>query len=153
MGNLRLGVAVLIAAATITTSTTGAEAASTLRFSKVQYDSPGDDTGSNTSVNAEWARITNYGTKSRVLTGWKIKDDLGHTYKFPTFTLKPGKSVRVHTGTGKNTATDLYWGEDYYVWNNTGDKAILKNKAGTTIDTCKWGDGSEPSWLRRRVVV
>ena len=50
--------------------------------------------------------------------------------------------VTLHTGHGKNTATDLYWGQSTYVWNNTGDKAILKNKAKTTVDTCKWGDGS-----------
>lgn len=46
----------------------------------------------------------------------------------------------MHTGSGSNTARHLYWGEDYYVWNNTGDKAILKNKSGTTVDTCKWDD-------------
>jgi hypothetical protein len=27
------------------------------------------------------------------------------------------------------------------VWNNTGDTARLQNKAGTFLDTCKWGDG------------
>jgi hypothetical protein len=56
--------------------------------------------------------------------------------------LKSGASLRVHTGKGTNTATDKYWKLTGYVWNNTGDKATLKNRAGTIIDTCRWGDGS-----------
>jgi hypothetical protein len=66
---------------------------------------------------------------------------VGHTYRFSTYSLGAGKTVTVHTGSGSNTAAHRYWGEDDYVWNNTGDKAILKTKAGTVVDTCKWGDG------------
>lgn len=133
--------AIATSALVLPLTTVEAEAAPVVRFSGVQYDSPGSDTGSNTSLNAEWARVTNYGKRSRTLTGWTIRDPEGHVYKFPTFKLGPGKSVRLHTGRGSNTRTDLYWRQGNYVWNNTGDKAILKNKAKVTIDTCKWGDG------------
>ena len=35
----------------------------------------------------------------------------GDTYSFPSgFTLSAGSSVRVHTGDGTDTTTDLYWG-------------------------------------------
>ena len=125
--------------ATIDQSATAAPA---VRITRVQYDSPGSDTGSNSSLNAEWVRITNKSAKAKVLTGWKLRDKTGHAYKFRAFTLKPGKSVRVHTGKGANTRTDLYWRQSWYIWNNTGDKAIVKNKAGALIDTCSWGDGS-----------
>lgn len=118
-----------------------ADAASPVRFSYVQYDSPGPDTGSNASLNAEWIRVTNHGAKARVLTGWTIRDTAGHVFHFPRFTLKPGRSVRVHTGPGPNTARDLHWGSHAYIWNNTGDKATLKNRTGHVIDVCKWGDG------------
>ena len=30
---------------------------------------------------------------------------------------------------------------DYYIWNNNGDKAYLRNASGTLIDSCAWGDG------------
>jgi len=50
-----------------------------------------------------------------------------------------GASVKIHTARGANTRTDLYWRQGNYVWNNDGDKAILKNAAGVRIDTCKWG--------------
>jgi hypothetical protein len=29
---------------------------------------------------------------------------------------------------GTDSKTDLYWRQEGYVWNNEGDKAILKNK-------------------------
>jgi len=84
-----------------------AEAVSPTRFSGVQYDSPGDDTGSNRSLNAEWVRITNHSSHARVMTGWKLRDITGFLYVFPRFTLGAGKSVRVHTGSGVNSRTEL----------------------------------------------
>ena len=48
----------------------------------------------------------------------------------------------MHTGRGTNGRYNLYWRSSAYIWNNTGDKAILRNKADNTIDTCTWGDGS-----------
>ena len=78
----------------------------------------------------------------RDLTGWTIRDPQGHIFKFPmSFKLEPGKTVKVHTGKGTDTNKDLYWKQDGYVWNNEGDKAILKNKSKTVVDTCKWGSG------------
>lgn len=115
-----------------------AQAAPVVRFTKIYFDSPGSDTGSNTSLNAEWARVKNFSSKARVLTGWTIRDAQGHVYKFPTFTLRAGYTVTLHTGSGANTATNLYWREDNYVWNNSGDKAILKNRTGAKIDTCSF---------------
>jgi hypothetical protein len=116
-----------------------AQAAPLLRFTKAQYNSPGSDTGSNASLNAEFVRITNYRSTDKVLTDWTITDRAGFEYTFPTFTLKAGASVRVHTGSGTDSKTDLYWDRSWYVWNNTGDTAYLRNTTGTTHDTCKWG--------------
>jgi hypothetical protein len=115
-----------------------ADAASPVRISAVQYDSPGSDTGSNSSLNAEWVRITNYSTSRKTLTGWTLRDLSNHVYRFGTFSLGAGKSVRIHTGSGTNSATDRYWRSSGYVWNNTGDKAILKNSVGTTVSTRSW---------------
>lgn len=125
-----------------TTASAPAQAAGHVYMSKVQYDSPGSDTGSNSSLNAEWVRITNSTGSQKTLTGWTLRDTSSHGYTFPTTTLKAGGSLRVHTGKGTNTATDKYQQRAWYVWNNTGDTATLKTKAGTVIDTCKWGNGS-----------
>jgi Lamin Tail Domain len=119
-----------------------ADASSAVRLGKIQYNSPGSDTGSNASLNAEFVTITNHAAKRRTLTGWTLRDASHHVYRFPTFSLGSGASVRVHTGNGSNGAHDLYWRSSSYIWNNTGDKAILRNGAGTTLDTCSWGSGT-----------
>ena len=124
----------------------GAEAASAAQISYVRYDSPGDDTGSNSSLNAEYVKITNKGSTNRSLTGWTLRDKTGYTYRFPTFTLKAGATVVVRTGKGTASSTYRYYNRTWYVWNNTGDTAYLKNASGTTVDTCAWsalGSGSK----------
>lgn len=118
-----------------------AQAASPIRFTTIYYNSPGTDTGSNASLNAEWVRIHNFGSRARSLTGWTLRDRSGHVYRFPAFTLRPGATVTVHTGRGRNTATNLYWGSRWYIWNNTGDKAILRNQSGVLVDSCAWRGG------------
>ena len=115
-----------------------AEAAGPIQFGRAQYDSPGADTSSNASINAEYIVIRNTGTRAVSLTGWTVRDALPATYKFGTFTLGAGKTVVLRTGKGTNSATTRYWGMSRYVWNNTGDKALLRNAAGTAVDTCGW---------------
>lgn len=120
-----------------------ADAAGGIRITGVYYDSPGKDTGSNTSLNAEWVRLKNTSGHSVTLTGWRLHDrGVIHKYVFPSYRLAAGDTVRIHTGRGSNTKHNLYWGLRWYVWNNTGDKAYLNNSHATRIDTCSWGDGS-----------
>jgi len=58
-----------------------------IRITKIYFDSPGDDTGSNTSLNAEYVVIKNTGTTRKALTGWTLRDASRHVYKFPIFRL------------------------------------------------------------------
>lgn len=116
-------------------------AASAVRFTFIQYDSPGPDDGSNFSLNQEFVTIHNFASTNRVITGWTIRDTSGHVYTFGAYTLRPGVSLRLHTGNGVNTPTNHYWHKGYYVWNNTGDTAFLKTGSGSPVDSCKWGDG------------
>jgi hypothetical protein len=119
---------------------TAAEAASAVQIYRVYYDSPGSDTGSNSSLNAEWVQLKNRGSKARQLKGWKIKDKTGYTYTFGSFTLKAGKTVTVRTGKGTNTSATRYWGRSWYVWNNSGDTAYLRTPSGTAADSCSWSN-------------
>ena len=53
-----------------------------------------------------------------------------------TFDLPAGAQVRVRTGCGRDTSTDLYWCEQgSAVWNNSGDTAFLSDPRGNTVDT------------------
>jgi lamin tail-like protein len=111
-----------------------------IRITQIQYDSPGSDTGSNTSLNGEWVRITNTTATNRSLTGWTLKDKQGYTYKFPTFTLKAKASVYVYTGKGSATSTKRYYNRAWYVWNNTGDTAYLRDSLGVLKDSWAFVD-------------
>jgi hypothetical protein len=118
-------------------------AASAVKLGRIQYDSPGTDTRSNASLNAEWVTIRNTGTRRVNVKGWTLRDTSRHVYTFgSTFYLGAGSAVRIHTGSGTSTATNRYWGRRAYVWNNDGDTAILRNASGTGIDRCTWGDES-----------
>lgn len=129
---LPLVVAALVAAAP------PAEAASALQFGRIQYNSPGTDTTSNTSVNGEYAVIKNLTSTTKCLSGWTVRDAAGHKYTFGTFCLGGYKYVYLHTGKGTNTSLHRYWGLGWHVWNNGGDKAYLRNAAGTLMDYCAW---------------
>jgi hypothetical protein len=115
-----------------------------VRLVKIQFDPPGDDDLSNASLNREWVAIHNFGTKPAKLAGWVLRDVSGSRYTFATgFTLAPDATVTVHTGTGSDRALHVYWDQGSYIWNNTGDKAMLKNAAGTVVDACAYaGDGA-----------
>jgi hypothetical protein len=56
----------------------------------VYYNSPGSDTGSNTSINAEYVVIRNGDDVSHSVSGWTVRDAAGHTYTFGTLRLGAG---------------------------------------------------------------
>ena len=68
--------------------------------------------------------IQNNGTEEMVLTGWYLTDNKGLTYTFPQLTLYAGVKVQIHTASGKDTPTDLYWGHTSPIW-TSGELAIL----------------------------
>lgn len=103
------------------------------------YNSPGSDTGSNTSLNAEYVGLKNTRTTAINLKGFTVRDKSSHVYTFTSFVLYPGKSVYLHSGKGTNSSTHRYWGSGAYIWNNTGDAAYLRSNYGTLLDSCSWG--------------
>jgi competence protein ComEC len=84
----------------------------------------------------EWVSVWNTGDAPVDLTGCTLSDaGSTHVYTFPSFTLAAGSTVTVHTGSGQNTGTDLFWGLGSSVWNNDGDTVTLKRPSGTVIST------------------
>lgn len=73
--------------------------------------------------------------RSVLMEGWTLSDAQDNAYTFPNLFLGTGGSVRVHTGAGSNSATDLYWGLDAPVWGEPGDVATLRDESGLAIDT------------------
>ncbi|GAA2153318.1 lamin tail-like protein [Humibacillus xanthopallidus] len=128
----------LVAGLPLAGATSAQAALPAIMITKVYYDSPGSDTGSNSSLNAEYVVVKNTTKVNRSLKGWTLRDKANHVYTFPTFTLKAGASVTIHTGKGSATQYHRYYNKSWYVWNNTGDTAYLRNASGSTVDTCGW---------------
>jgi Lamin Tail Domain/Glycine rich protein len=121
--------------------------ASAVRVSRIYYNSPGPDTGSNKSLNAEFVRLTNTSGTVQQLRGWTISDSEGHVYRFGPLGLQPGQSVTVHTGHGRDTPKDRYWNRRGYAWDNTRDLVRVHTADGTLADQCRYDD-SRASQLR-----
>ncbi|ROO84906.1 excalibur calcium-binding domain-containing protein [Actinocorallia herbida] len=129
-----------VLAAVLVGSGTSASAAAkpALKYTEIQYDAPGADNGGNSHLNKEYVVIKNTGGKAVKFKNWTLRDAQHHVYRFPAFTLRAGKSVTVHTGKGKNSATHLYMQRGWYIWNNTGDTATLRDAQGTKVLSKTW---------------
>lgn len=99
--------------------------------SNIHADAPGND---HENLNEEYIELTNEGDSSVDITGWTLSDEANHVYHFPSgFTLEPGDSVTIYTGSGSDSDSELYWGSGTAVWNNTGDTIIVTNDDGETV--------------------
>ena len=68
--------------------------------------------------------IQNDGTEGIELTNWSLTDNKGLVYTFPRLILHPGAKVQVHSASGKDSPSDLYWGRIEPVW-TSGELAAL----------------------------
>ena len=56
----------------------------------------------------EYVCLTNGDTGPADLSSWVLRNVMGRSYNFPTgFTLAAGSTVKVHTGSGQDSPTDL----------------------------------------------
>ncbi|MCA9872256.1 MAG: lamin tail domain-containing protein [Ardenticatenaceae bacterium] len=84
---------------------------------------------------AEAVQIVNSGTRQIGLAGWKISDESGFVYTFGQVTLfGEGAGILIHTETGANGPTDLYWGLESPVW-ESGETVTLTDASGSVQDT------------------
>jgi micrococcal nuclease len=100
-----------------------------------QYDAPGGD---RENLNEEYVCFTSQSDYSVDMTGWKVNKRPSIWYTFPEFILDPGASVRLHTGTEVDTATDLYWGHNEGVWSSTHDTVYLYGADDRLMDEHSW---------------
>ncbi|MFF8264178.1 lamin tail domain-containing protein [Streptomyces virginiae] len=79
-----------------------------MEISRVQADRPGRDDRSNRSLNAEWVEITNTTRDAINLRGWTLRDSVSNRYRFDNVRLAGRATIRIHTGNGRDTRTDLF---------------------------------------------
>lgn len=113
------------------TKTTLTSTADRLDLVEIHADAAGDDAE---NLNGEYVTLEHTGASSLDLSGWELADAAGHSYTIPEGTvLEPGDRLTIHTGSGTDSATELYWGQSSPVWNNGGDTVILRDDIGTTV--------------------
>lgn len=99
----------------------------------VEYSRPGRD------WNEEHVLIENTGPGDRDMTGWRLGSDYFDSYAFPDgFILAGGSSVRVWSGSGQNTAAELYWGRTGPAWDAGGGIVYLWDAQGNVVDSWRW---------------
>jgi predicted transcriptional regulator len=106
-----------------TSSNVGTNMAS--KISILSFNYTGDD---------QLVEISNNGTSNVDFTGWKLINMMkANTYSFPTgFSLMPAMTVKVHSGQGTDTSTDLY--NSKLTWDKA-DTAILKDASGKIVSS------------------
>ncbi|MCD2202844.1 lamin tail domain-containing protein [Halobacterium sp. KA-6] len=82
----------------------------------------------------EFVAFTNDGDAPLDMSGYVVSDESGREFRVPDgFTLDAGQEVRLHTGDGERTDTDLYWGASQPVWNDDGDTILVRDADGNTV--------------------
>ncbi len=89
----------------------------------------------------EHVRLVNRGSQGVALEGWRLEDEDGHSYVFPNLFLWRNGTVSVHTTSGEDTATDLYWGLTEAVWNRPDETIRLLNAVGEVVAEARMGSG------------
>jgi micrococcal nuclease len=104
-----------------------------LKITHIEANAPGSD---NENPNGEWIEIANQGNEPVQMQGYTLKDEANHIYTFGDFAVQSGRAFRLHSGQGRDTPTELYWGlVGESVWNNDSDAAFLRDVQGNLVDT------------------
>jgi hypothetical protein len=89
-----------------------------------------------------------YAGPSHDLSGYRLRNNAGEEFSFPAgFRIEAGRNVRIFSGTGVGTPTELYWGRAAPAWGNRGDCARVTYPGGTRW-TWRYGNSNgcpEPS--------
>ena len=97
-------------------------------------DAQGRRWGSFINLNEEYVELRNETAQPQNLSNWILRDSHRHRFVFPVGTIvAPGARLRIHSGEGTNTTTDLYWNRRAPVWNNPGDTVFLSDGTGSLI--------------------
>jgi len=97
------------------------------------WNAEGDDCE---NANGEWFELENVCSFDCDLTGWSVKDAGTTTYNFPKFVLASKFSVKIFSGSGNNTQSELYWnrkGSCRAIWSNDGDTLFLRDSEGELV--------------------
>lgn len=85
------------------------------------------------SKTSQSLEIKNNETSALDLTGWRLVVQNKTVYTFPKYMLGLNSAIKVHSGFGKNSKTDLYTAAA--ILTKADDEVTLLDTKGTVIDT------------------
>lgn len=86
-------------------------------------------------VNGEYIKIQNRSSSTLHLGGWWVRDNALRRYTFPAgTTVRPGASIYVHPGKGRNTSTHLYWGLSAAIFEDATNAPTYLGDGGYLFD-------------------
>lgn len=83
-------------------------------------------------------QFKNDGGEPVSLDGWVLTDGY-YEYTFSGVTVAPGDTIRVYTGEGSDTNSEVYWGYQSTVWNDDGDTVYLYDDSGDRVVSEEYG--------------
>jgi hypothetical protein len=87
------------------------------------------------SLDSEAVQLVNSAAQQQSLEGWKVRDEDGNVYTFGAISIfGEGAGVLLHTRTGDDTFSDLFWGLDEPVW-RSGEKLTLWDASEQVVAT------------------
>lgn len=106
-----------------------------ITLSSFNYDAKGND---NYNLNDEYVTFMNNCDHLVDISGWAVKDEATHIYDFPRLELPAHATITLHTGSGTNTVSNVYWNSDMAIWNNIrdnkgGDRLFLRDSSGGLV--------------------
>jgi hypothetical protein len=96
----------------------------------------------NDNLARQYVYLVNCSREKVDMSGWHLQDRTGVTYDFPAFVLGAGSAVRVRTGEGTDSKSDLYWNRGASVWRNEGDVVRLYDRLWNLVDEKSYGESA-----------
>jgi hypothetical protein len=98
----------------------------------------------NGTFDLEWVNIVYSGTNNAPdlnMNNWILTDQDGNDFSFGNFNLQNKFAVTIHTGSGINTSSELFWNLPFKVFNEQGDDALLYSDLFIPIDYMNYTNG------------
>jgi hypothetical protein len=86
---------------------------------------------------AESLSVRNNGHVGVNLRGWKVMDRSGHVLRLTSYSLRPGATVRIFTGSGRAAAGRLFLGKSSDIWGAHDTAKLISNK-GVKVSSLRY---------------
>ena len=101
-----------------------------IKVKEFHYDAKGDDSK---NLNDEYFVLKNDCSFSINLSGWNVKDKSLNSFYLPEFILEKKAEVKICSGQGNNSKSEIFLNSRYPIWNNDEDSLYLRDEKGHLV--------------------